>query len=145
MGNHEISDVLQVDFTTQYTGTVDEIIELYRGLVEKYRELGYKNWNFYTRMFYSGQTPWLRFFPRVEADTSEEVQESLKLSDEITRYVLGNYKVSVMKHDNFLNDPGKPERFIGRGKPIHRLLSAVQKEFDPEGIMTPVMKKYTLL
>ena len=135
----------QLDFTTQFMGTVDEIISLYRGLVGKYQEFGYKNWHYYTRMFHSGQTPWFRFFPRVEGDTPEEIQESLRIRDEITKYALGNYDVSIMKNDFFLNDPENPEHFTERGEPIHRLLSAVRKEFDPQGIMTPVMKKYTLL
>jgi FAD/FMN-containing dehydrogenase len=135
----------QLDFTTQFMGTVDEIISLYKGLIEKYEEFGYKNWHYYTRMFHSGQTPWLRFFPRVEGDTPEELQDSFRIRDEITKYALGNYDVSIMKNDFFLNDPENPERFTERGEPLHRLLSAVRREFDPEGIMTPVMKKYSLL
>ena len=134
----------QTDFTSNFTGTVDEIIKLYRGLVEKWKEFGYKNWNAYLRMFNAGQAPWFRYFPLVEAETEEEVQESLRLRDEITRYILDNYNVEAYGQGNFFNDPKNPERFIGRGEPIHRLLSAVQREFDPEGIMTPVMKKYGL-
>jgi FAD/FMN-containing dehydrogenase len=134
----------QTDFTTQFTGTVDEIIRLYRGLVEKWKEFGYKNWYAYSRMFHSGHTPWFRFFPYVEAETEEEVRESLKLRDEITKYALDNYKVNVFAHGSYFNDPENPEHFIGRGEPIHRLLSAIQREFDPEGVMTPVMKKYGL-
>jgi hypothetical protein len=135
---------VEAPLSIPFTGTVDELIKLYRGLTEKLKEFGYKNWNAYSRMFHSGQTPWLRFICLVEAETREEVQKSMRLREEITRYALNNYNVTSYVGGP-LNDPENPEHFIGRGEPIHRLISAVRREFDPEGIMTPVMKKYTLL
>ena len=134
-----------VDDTVQFSGTEDAIIKLYKGLTKKFQEFNYKNWNYYTRMFNGGQTPWLRYFPRVEAESQEEMEDSLRIRNEIIDYALQNYDVTIMRDDFILNDPENPDHFIGRGQPVRRLLSAVQREFDPEGILSPTMRKYTLL
>ena len=45
----------------------------------------------------------------------------------------------------YFNDPDNPEEVRDRAKPIRRLMRAVQKEFDPESILSPAIKKYTLV
>ena len=131
--------------TTQFTGTVEEIIKLYKGLVEKFKEFGFKNWCYYTRMYNSGQTPWFRFFPALAPTTQEDQKEVFQLRNEVTKFALENYNVNLMLDPFIYNDPENPEKVKARQEPIRRLLSAVQREFDPQGIMTPIMKKYTLL
>jgi len=131
--------------SSTWTGTTEEIIKMYNGLKLKLKEYGYKNWRYYSRMFNSGQTAWFRFFPAVDAGTQEEWEESLKMWDEIVGYVLENYKVFGARGEFLFEDPENPEDIVGRAKPIRRIMSAVQKEFDPEGIMNPVQKKYSLL
>lgn len=134
-----------VDMTTQFMGRTEEIIDVYTGLKKKFKEFGYKNWCYYTRYMNSGQAPWFRFFPPVEGTTQEDLQKTARMRQAIVKYVLDNYKVTVHRDDFMFNDPENPSDFITRVKPIRRLLSAVQKEFDPEGIMNPVMKKFALL
>lgn len=133
-----------LSMSVQFTGEVEEIIKMYNGLVKKFKEIGYKNWSYYTRMMNHGQTPWFRFMPSLLGVSEEDVNASLRMREEITNYVLTNYKVNIQVEPFFLNDPENPEKVLGRGEPVRRLLSAVQREFDPEGIMTPVVKKYTL-
>ncbi|MEM3697305.1 MAG: FAD-binding oxidoreductase [Candidatus Bathyarchaeia archaeon] len=130
--------------TIIFTGGVDEIIKFYDGLKNKFRELGRKNWGFYTRMFHSGQTPWFRFFPMIDAATQEDLAESLRMYQSIVKWALENYKVNVLREPFMMNDPNNPEEVKDRVKPVRRLLRAIQKEFDPENILNPLAKKYTL-
>lgn len=134
----------EVDFTTQWFGPVDEIIKLYKGLSKKSEEFNYKNWPYYTRQFQGGRAPFFRFFPRVEGTTAEEVGESLQLRDALYKHSMEKYDVTINKDDFCLSDPENPENFKDRAKPIKRIMTAIQKEFDPENIMNPLMKKYTL-
>lgn len=128
-----------------WTGPVGEIIKMYGGLKKKWKEAGYKNWRYYTRMFHSGHTPWFRCFPHMDSATQEDWQESNRIRNEITNYVLEKYRVNMLRTEFAFNDPENPENVTGRAKPIRRIMSAVQREFDPEKIMNPVHKKYTLL
>lgn len=126
------------------TGPTEEIIKSYKYVTEKVKEFGYKNVGFYTRMFNGGQTPWYRFFPVIDTHTQEEILESQQMMDQILDGVLNKYDVNLMYNDFMFNDPENPENVRERAKPNRRIMSAVQKEFDPEGIMTPFMKKYSL-
>lgn len=130
--------------TIIFTGAVNEIIRFYEGLKGKFKELGRKNWGFYTRMFHSGQTPWFRFFPMIDAATSEDLAESTLMYQSIMKWALDNYEVNALREPFMMNDPNNPEEVKERVKPVRRLLRAVQREFDPENILNPPAKKYTL-
>ncbi|MEM3550679.1 MAG: FAD-binding oxidoreductase [Candidatus Bathyarchaeia archaeon] len=130
--------------TIIFTGAVEEIIRFYEGLKAKFKELGRKNWGFYTRMFHYGQTPWFRFFPTIDAATKEELEESTLMYHSIMKWALNNYKINPLREPFMMNEPEKPEEVKERVKPVRRLMRAIQKEFDPENILNPPAKKYTL-
>jgi len=135
-------------FSIQFSGPREELIKAYESTNEWFRNIGWKNWAYYCRMFNSGQAPWFRIMPATEAATQEEVQQSVKVVNDIVNHVLGKYgHKGVNVHQNLLyfNDPNNPEEVIDRAKPIRRLLRSVQKEFDPQGILSPAMKKYPLV
>lgn len=127
-------------------GPVDEIIRFYDGLKMKLKELGWPNFGFYTRMIHYGQTPWFRFFPFLDAPSPEEEKKACAIIDSVMEWVFSNYNVYPGGATWFYaNDPNNPAEVVGRAKPVRRLLRAIQREFDPENILRPVAKKYTLL
>ncbi|MEM3550363.1 MAG: FAD-binding oxidoreductase [Candidatus Bathyarchaeia archaeon] len=127
-------------------GPVDEIIRLYDGLKKKLKELGWPNFGFYTRMIHYGQTPWFRFFPFIDAPTPEDEKKAVNILDGVLNWVFNNYRVYPGGLHLFsANDPNNPLEVTGRAKPVRRLLRAVQREFDPENILYPVAKKYTVM
>ena len=95
-------------------------------------------------MFNAGQAPWLRFMPNSNSATQEEIQETLRIAGALTDHVLENYGVNPQQNLLQFNNPENPEEVIERVKPVRRLMRALQKEFDPENILSPAMKKYTL-
>lgn len=130
--------------TLIFTGPVNEIIRFYEGLKNKFRELGRKNWGFYTRMFHYGQTPWFRFFPMIDAATREDLEESMLMYHSIVKWALEKYDICPLREPFLMNNPDNPQEVKERVKPVRRLLQAVQREFDPENILNPLAKKYTL-
>ena len=136
---------LEEAMSATWTGPIGEIIKMYSGIAKKWRDYGYKNFAVKTRMYNSGQAPWLRFIVPLDGTTEKDLQESLRIRDEVTQWVLQNYSVVSGRMEFPFNDPQNPRNVTERAKPVRRLLSAVQKEFDPENIMNPVHKKYTLL
>jgi hypothetical protein len=132
-------------FTDQFTGTRDEIIRLYKGLESKFQDHNYKNWGGYSRHVHYGQTAYYRYFPNCDDVSQEEIFKSANLAGEIAEYALDNYDVSILAEPFRYNDPKNPEEVTERAKPVKRLMRAVQNEFDPENILTPLSKKYSLL
>jgi FAD/FMN-containing dehydrogenase len=128
----------------QFVGGVDEIVELYEGLKEKFRELGWLNWGFYSRMFHYGQTTWLRIFPFIDASSFEDLRRDAGLVQAVLKWALDNYKVSIFRMTFASNDPQNPTEVYERVKPVRRLLRAVQREFDPDNILNPLARKYAL-
>jgi FAD/FMN-containing dehydrogenase len=131
-------------FSIQFMGPREEIISMYEGANKWFRAMGWKNWRYYTRMFNSGQAPWLRFMPNANSATQEEIKETLRIAGALTEHVLENYGVNPQQNLLQFNNPENPEEVIERVKPVRRLMRALQKEFDPENILSPAMKKYTL-
>ena len=130
--------------TQMFTGPTEELIKAYHDVTKKFREFGHNNFGYYTRVFNGGQTPWFHFWPHVEPTTPQDLGGCIMMMGRITDHVVQKYDINVMWNDFMFNDPKNPENVKERAKPIRRIMSAVQKEFDPAGIMTPVMKKYTL-
>jgi FAD/FMN-containing dehydrogenase len=131
-------------FSIQFIGTREEIIRMYEGSNKWFRSMGWRNWRYYTRMYNGGQAPWLRFMPNSNSANPEEVKETLRIASELSNYVLQNYNVNPQQSLTHFNDPANPEEVVDRVKPVKRLMRALQKEFDPENILSPAMKKYTL-
>jgi FAD/FMN-containing dehydrogenase len=131
-------------FTDQFIGTIEELIDLERGIRDKFQDYNIKNWGCYTRHVNSGQTTYYRFFTNCDYDSQEQVSESVALWGDVTEWALENYDVSVIVAPFRYNDPENPEQVEDRAKPVRRLMSAVQNEFDPEGILVPALKKYIL-
>jgi FAD/FMN-containing dehydrogenase len=131
-------------FSVQFMGPREEIIRMYEGLGKKLKSLGWKNYKGYSKMMNAGQVPWIRFMPTSDSLTKEELAETVRISGEMTNFILENYGLHIQQNLLYFNDPENPEEVVDRVKPIRRLLRAVQKEFDPENILSPAMKKYTL-
>jgi FAD/FMN-containing dehydrogenase len=132
-------------FSIQYMGDREEIIRMYEGSNQWFRKMGWNNWRYYTRMFNGGQTPWLRYMPNSNSANKEEIKETVRIAGALNAYILENYEVNVQNSMFYFNDPDNPEEVRDRAKPIRRLMRAVQKEFDPESILSPAIKKYTLV
>jgi FAD/FMN-containing dehydrogenase len=124
------------------SGSLEEIIKLYKGLVKKLKEYGWKNWPSYTRMHDYGQTVSLASWAFSEIATKEEARETARIGDEISEWIRENYQVNVT---SVVIDPENPENIAERAIPIQRLMSVVRKEFDPKNIMNPFFKKYSLI
>jgi len=129
---------------SHFTGKVEEIIRFYEDLKKKLREFGWENFSCYSRMFHYGQTPWFAFWPFIDASSPEDTKEALKLLMSITKWGLDNYKINIQRAAFILNNPENPADVYERAKPVRRILRAIQKEFDPAGIMNPFAQKYTL-
>ena len=147
---YDISDSMGLSsegggFSIQYMGDREEIIRMYDGSNQWFRKMGWNNWRYYTRMFNGGQTPWLRYMPNSNSANKEEIKETVRIAGALNAYILENYEVNVQNSMFYFNDPDNPEEVRDRAKPIRRLMRAVQKEFDPENILSPAIKKYTLV
>ena len=139
--------ILGLEYPTvsyQFVGDVDEIIKMYEGVKEKFKELGWINWSFYSRMFHYGQTPWIRIFPFIDASSIDDLRRDAVLIQAVLKWVLDNYKVSIFRMAFCSNDPKNPAEVYERVKPVRRLLRAIQSEFDPANILNPLARKYTL-
>lgn len=132
-------------FSLQFIGPREEQIKVFEGGNEFLRNIGWKNWAYYTRMMNGGQSPWFRLMPSTESTTPEEVATTVKVASDLTDFVLDNYGVDIQQNLLYFNDPENPEEVIERAKPIRRLMRAIQNEFDPESLLSPAMKKFTLL
>jgi FAD/FMN-containing dehydrogenase len=132
-------------FSLQYMGNREEVIRMYEGSNDWFRKMGWNNWRYYTRMFNSGQTPWLRYMPNSNSANEEEIKETVRIAGALNSFILENYEVNAQNSMFYFNDPDNPEEVRDRAKPIRRLMRAVQKEFDPENILSPAIKKYTLV
>jgi FAD/FMN-containing dehydrogenase len=132
-------------FSVQYMGEREEVIRMYEGSNKWFREMGWNNWRYYSRMFNAGQTPWLRYMPNSNSANQEEIKETVRIAGALNAYILENYEVNAENSMFYFNDPDNPEEVRDRAKPIRRLMRAVQKEFDPENILSPATKKYTLV
>ena len=128
----------------QFVGRTDDIVSLYEGLKKKFREAGWVNWGFYSRMFHYGQTAWLRVFPFIDASSFEDIRRDAVLMQAILKWALDNYKVSIFRMAFASNDPQNPTEVYEKAKPIRRILRAIQKEFDPNNILSPLARKYSL-
>ncbi|MEM2424738.1 MAG: FAD-binding oxidoreductase [Candidatus Bathyarchaeia archaeon] len=141
------SQVIAVEgpvFKRHFVGPLNEIIRLYEGVKNKLREFGWQNFSCYTRMFHYGQTVWIGYWPFIDATSPESAKRDLELLTMIAKWVLDNYKVTPQYMPFMSNDPLNPCEVNERVRPIRRLLRAIQKEFDPTGIMNPLAQKYTL-
>jgi FAD/FMN-containing dehydrogenase len=130
--------------SAQFPCAVEEAIKLQPALEEKCKEYGIQETGFMCSMHNYGQTTTLRYIPFVGSKTEEDIEKAFKMQTEITEWALRNYDVSILYDEFIFNDPKNPENVVGRAKPIRRIMSAVQREFDPDGVMNPAMKKFTL-
>jgi len=129
---------------SHFTGRLEEIIRFYEDLKKKLKDFGWVNFSCYTRMFHYAQTTWFAFWPFIDVYSPRDVRETLKLLMSITKWGLDNYKINIQRAAFIMNDPANPTDVYDRAKPVRRILRAIQKEFDPNGIMNPFAQKYTL-
>lgn len=133
-----------LNVSIQFTGPVDLISRFYRKLSRELPKHGYKNWEYYTRMFHGGMTPFFRVMPLVDLEDDHAIEEFRWLRERILTLAL-QLGLNPMTEPFWFNSPTNPRDFVGPGSTIKRILECIRNEFDPNRIMNPAMEDYTLL